>query len=123
MKLRFVSANLHGAGDYAAASALIAAPFNLPIGTHNAIAHWLTIVMGVGLIVYSLLTDYAFGLKKLIPFRIHMMFDSAAFVVFAAAPLIFDFTGIDAQYYYGAALSVLLIVLVTDAKESESDKA
>ena len=29
MKLHFVSANLHGAGDYAAASALIAAPFNL----------------------------------------------------------------------------------------------
>ncbi|MBX9900385.1 MAG: hypothetical protein K2Y28_06325 [Burkholderiaceae bacterium] len=82
----------------------------------------MTIIMGVGLIAYSLLTDYAFGLKKLIPFHIHMMFDSAAFVVFAAAPLVFDFTGIDAQYYYGAALSVLLIVLVTDAKESESDK-
>ena len=56
--MKFLTVKLHGLGDYAAAAVLIVAPFFLGLKEQSMIAHWASIAGGVGLIIYSLLTDF-----------------------------------------------------------------
>ena len=79
--LRFLTPTLHGALDYAAAAALIVLPFLLGF---DGLALWLSVIGGVGLIGYSLLTDYTFSAVSLISFKAHLVLDLAAAAVFVA---------------------------------------
>ena len=79
--MKFLTPTLHGLGDYAAAVVLIAAPFFLGIQEQSMIAHWASVAGGMGLIIYSLLTDYTFSVAKVIPFKTHLVLDSLAGLV------------------------------------------
>jgi hypothetical protein len=68
--MKFLTVKLHGLGDYAAAMVLIVAPFFLGLKEQSMIAHWASIAGGVGLIIYSMLTDYTFSVAKIIPFKV-----------------------------------------------------
>ena len=79
----------------------------------DGLSLWLSVAGGAGLVLYSLLTDYAFSIAKAIPFKIHIIFDSLAAVVFIAAPFIFGFSGITQIYYIVMGAGVLLVVALT----------
>jgi len=76
--MKFLTPKLHGLGDYAAALVLIVAPFFLGIKEQSVIAYWASIAGGIGLIIYSLLTNYTFSVAKIIPFKTHLVLDSLA---------------------------------------------
>lgn len=107
MKLQFITPNLHGALDFAAALGLIVFPFLLGL---QGLALWMSVAGGAGLILYSLLTDYALGPIKLISFDVHLLLDLSAAVAFLAAPAVFGFTGIVAAYYYVMGAGVVAVV-------------
>lgn len=109
--IRFLSPTLHGAGDYAAALALIVLPFLLGF---DGVALWLSVAGGVGLIGYSLLTDYTFGAASLIPFKTHLVLDLAAAAAFIAAPFVMGWTGLVMGYYFVMAAGVIVVVLLTN---------
>ena len=88
--MKFLTPTLHGLGDYAAAIVLIAAPFILNLQEQSVIAHWASIAGGVGLILYSLLTDYTFSIAKVIPFKTHLIFDSLAGLALIALAILLD---------------------------------
>ncbi|MDJ0929119.1 MAG: hypothetical protein QNJ73_15890 [Gammaproteobacteria bacterium] len=113
MNIRFVTPTLHGLLDYAAAIALIVLPLLLNLGATSALALWLSIAGGVGLIVYSLLTSYRFSIMGLLSFRTHLVLDLAAAAVFLLAPLVFGWSGIVAAYYFTMGAGVLLVVGVS----------
>lgn len=48
-------------------------------------------VLGVGLIVYSLFTKYEWGLVKVLGMPYHLIFDVVASIFLAASPFIFGF--------------------------------
>ena len=48
-------------------------------------------MLGIGLIVYSLLTDYELGVWRTFPMSIHNLFDIAAGALLAASPWLFGF--------------------------------
>ncbi len=110
MNLQFLTPKLHGALDYIAAGALIVLPFLLGL---QGIELWLSVAGGSGLILYSLLTDYAFGIIKLVSFDLHLLLDLAAGVAFIVAPFVLGFGFLASIYYPVMAACVLAVVAFT----------
>ena len=51
----------------------------------------ISIVLGIGLIGYSLFTDYELGIWRVAPMAVHNLIDIVAGIVLAASPWIFGF--------------------------------
>lgn len=113
MKIRFLTPALHGLLDYAAAGALIVLPFVLKLGSEGPLALWLSVAGGIGLILYSLLTDYAFGAVKALPYNAHLVLDLTAGALFLAAPWLFGLGPIASVYYPIMALGVIAVVALS----------
>lgn len=109
----FLTPTLHGLLDYAAAAGLIVLPFLLDLGAVSPLASGLSVVAGIGLVAYSLATDYAFGVFRLLPFRMHLMLDVAAAIVFLAAPFVFGWRGLVLGYYLVMGVGVLAVVALS----------
>ena len=60
--IRFVPTAVHGVFDYVGAIGLIASPFIFGFADMGGIAVFLPIVLGAGLLLYSLLTEYELGI-------------------------------------------------------------
>jgi hypothetical protein len=114
MNIRFLTPTIHGVLDYSAAVVLIIAPAVLKLDEVSPFAYWLSVVAGGVLIFYSLLTDYALGMRKRMPFKMHLGFDLSAGVVFVVWPFIFGVTGLAMTYYIVMGLGIMLVVAVTE---------
>jgi SPW repeat len=88
--MRFIPTKLHAPVDYIVGAALIAAPWIFQFSEHTA-ATVIPIVLGIGLIAYSLLTDYELGVWKVAPMAVHNVIDIVAGALLAASPWIFGF--------------------------------
>jgi len=85
--VKLIPVTWHGVADYVVGVLLLIAPFALGF-TNNAAATWVSIVLGLGAIVASLLTNYPLGAVKLIPVTIHSFADYAVAVVLILASLL-----------------------------------
>ncbi len=119
MTFRILTPTLHGVLDYVAAAGLIVLPFLLDLGAHSPLAARLSVIAGIGLVAYSLATDYAFGVFGLVPFRVHLMLDLAAAIAFVAAPFVFGWSGIVLGYYLFMAAGVLAVVGLSHREEAD----
>ena len=81
------------------------------------------VVGGIGLIGYSLLTDYPYGVFRALPFRAHLVVDLTAAAAFIAAPFVFGWQGVTAAYYFVMAAGVLAVVGLTDPNADTTDAA
>jgi hypothetical protein len=88
--MRFIPTRFHAPLDYIVGVALIAAPWIFQFSEHTA-ATVVPIVLGIGLIAYSLVTNYELGLWKIAPMAVHNLIDIAAGALLAASPWIFGF--------------------------------
>ena len=88
--MRFIPTRLHAPLDYIVGVALIAAPWIFQFSDVTA-ATVLSVVLGIGLIVYSLFTDYELGVWRTFPMSVHNLFDIAAGALLAASPWLFGF--------------------------------
>ena len=108
--IRFLTPTIHGLLDYAAAGGLIVFPLLLGF---EGLTLWLSVAGGIGLIAYSLITDYAFSVASVISFKTHLILDLAAGAVFIAAPFVFGWTGLVMGYYFAMAAGVSAVVVLT----------
>jgi SPW repeat len=88
--MRFIPTKFHAPLDYIVGAALIAAPWIFQFSEHTA-ATVVPVVLGIGLIAYSLFTDYELGVWKVAPMAVHNLIDIAAGTLLAASPWIFGF--------------------------------
>ena len=116
MNAKILNPTWHGALDYLAATGLILLPLLLGLEQYGPQAKWLSIAGGVGLVGYSLLTDYGMGALRVIPLRLHLAFDLAAAAVFAVAPFVFGWQGLAMAYYVTMAVAVVIVVLLTNVE-------
>jgi hypothetical protein len=110
MSIRFLTPARHGIVDYLAAAGLLTLPFVLGLGSSSPLARWLAVATGAAVVVVSLLTDYRYGLVRVLPFKGHLAIDTAVAVVFLLAPTVFQFSGLDAWYYWANAVVVFIVV-------------
>ncbi|HEY7149666.1 MAG TPA: SPW repeat protein [Gaiellaceae bacterium] len=88
--MRFIPTKFHAPLDYIVGVALIAAPWIFQFSDVTA-ATVVSIVLGIGLIAYSLFTNYELGVWKVAPMAVHNLIDIAAGAFLAASPWIFGF--------------------------------
>jgi hypothetical protein len=88
--MRFIPTRVHAPLDYIVGAGLIAAPWIFQFSEHST-PTVLSVVLGIGLIAYSLFTDYELGVWRVAPMAVHNLFDIAAGAVLAASPWILGF--------------------------------
>jgi hypothetical protein len=76
--------------DYLLGLFLAAAPWLFHFN-HGGAETWVPVVLGVGVILYSLLTDYELGVVRRIPMPTHLRLDLAGGVLLALSPWLFGF--------------------------------
>jgi len=85
----------------------------------SAFAHWLSVAAGVGLVAYSLITDYSAGASDALPFKAHLALDFAAGALFVVLAIVGGFTGVTAAFYGAIGAAVIAVVFVTELEPRE----
>ena len=88
--MRFISTKFHGYLDYIMGALLIAAPWLLDFAAGGA-ETWVPVVLGAGVILYSLMTDYELGAFKALPMPTHLWLDGLGGALLAVSPWLFGF--------------------------------
>jgi hypothetical protein len=88
--MRFLSTRVHGMMDYLTGGLLIIAPWLFGFADGSA-AQWMPVVLGVGIIGMSLLTDYEPSLASIIPMGAHLVMDGLGGALLAVSPWLFGF--------------------------------
>ena len=104
--MRFIPTRIHGVLDYLMGALLIAAPWLLDFADGGA-ETWVPVILGAGVILYSLLTDYELGASRTISMRTHLTLDLMSGILLAASPWIFGFA--DEVYLPHLVLGILEI--------------
>lgn len=91
MSYQFIPTKVHGLLDYIVGIALFFAPMIFGFSNVGGVAVIIPMVLGVGLILYSLFTKYEWGLIKVLGMPYHLIFDVAASLFLLASPFIFGF--------------------------------
>ena len=118
MNLRVIPTSVHGAIDYVTSPALIAAPEVLRLNGARASALAPRIAGTTGAL-YSALTDYELGARRVIPMRAHLALDALGGTALAAAPWIFGSARRGARHWLPHALvgaSDVVLALTTKTR-------
>jgi hypothetical protein len=91
VEMRFIPTNVHGMLDYLMGALLIVAPWLFGF-YEGGIESWLPIILGAGVILYSLFTDYELGLVKSIGMPTHLTLDGLGGALLAVSPWLFGFS-------------------------------
>ena len=88
--MKILSTKTHGIIDYLMALVLISSPwlFNFD---RNGAETWVPVGLGIGVILYSLITDYELGVSGIISMRTHLIIDILGGALLAASPWLFGF--------------------------------
>jgi hypothetical protein len=93
--MRFIPTKVHGVMDYLVGILLIASPWLFDFN-RGGMETWIPVILGIGALVYSIMTDYELGLTRTLSMRTHLTLDLVSGILLAASPWIFGF----ADYVY-----------------------
>ncbi|OJU39222.1 MAG: hypothetical protein BGN97_06215 [Microbacterium sp. 69-10] len=121
--MRFIPTKVHGVLDYLVGIALILAPWLFGFASMGGPAVVIPIVLGAGLIVYSLLTRYEWGPVKLIPMPVHLVFDVVASIFLAASPWLFGFASAPPNAWAPHVVVGITVIIVVIFSEPQPARA
>lgn len=118
--LRFIPTGIHAYFDYIGGIGLLVAPFVFAFYNLGGAAVIIPMLLGAGLLVYSLLTNYELGIPglKFIPMQVHLILDFVAAAFLALSPFLFGFISKAPNVWLPhiiAGVAVILLVLVSQA--------
>ena len=96
--MRFIPTKFHAPLDYIVGAVLIAGPWIFQYSDSTS-ATVISIVLGIGLIAYSLFTNYELGVWKVAPMAVHNIIDIVAGAVLALSPWLFGFADDGTQFW------------------------
>lgn len=85
-----IDSRTHAIIDYVVGVLLILAPFIFGFATGGP-AQMVPMILGAGIIVYSLLTRYEISIAKLIPYQVHLVIDILGGLLLLVSPWLFGF--------------------------------
>ena len=88
--MKILNTKVHGFHDYFTWILLLVSPWMFRFA-NGKIEMWIPIILGVCTLFLSLITDYEFGLFKMISMKTHLFIDFATGLFLAASPWIFGF--------------------------------
>jgi hypothetical protein len=116
--MRFIPTKFHAPLDYIVGAALIASPWIFGFSDTTA-PTILAIVLGIGLIAYSLFTNYELGVWKVAPMAVHNLIDIVAGALLAVSPWLFGFADDPANVWiWFVVVGVAAIFLGLTTKQS-----
>ena len=126
--LRFVPTGLHAYFDYIGGIGLTTAPFVFGFSQIGGAAVIIPMVLGIGLILYSLLTNYELGIPglKVLPMSLHLIFDLVASAFLALSPFLFGFIHQAPNAWLPhivAGVAVIVLVLVSQTQYQPKARA
>ena len=123
MSLRFIPTKVHGALDYIVAIALLLAPMIFGFQEVGGAAVAIPMVLGAGLFLYSLFTNYEWGVFKVIDMRYHLIVDVVASTLLLLSPFLFGFIGEAPNAWVphiAVGVTVILVVLCSKTAPESS---
>lgn len=124
MSYRFIPTRVHGALDYIVAIVLIFAPLIFGFQSVGGAAVIIPMVLGIVLFLYSLLTDYEWGVIRVLAMPYHLVIDLIAAVFLLISPFIFGFSDESLNAWLphvvaGAAVILVVIFSQTQPRKPE----
>jgi hypothetical protein len=116
--MKKISSRTHGYIDYSLGVLLLIAPYLFNFADVN-IAMVCAQAIGVLILAQSVLTNYEFGLLKIIPFKTHLALDVVASLFLAVSPFLFSFNDFSANVWgphVVAGVAYFFISLLTDSR-------
>ncbi|ETX28950.1 SPW repeat domain-containing protein [Roseivivax isoporae] len=107
-----ISVNTHAVIDYVVGVLLILAPFLLGFANGGA-AMWVPILLGAGILLYSLVTAYRYSVAKVIPLSVHLGLDAAGGLLLLVSPWLFGFAQLVWWPHVIVGLAELGVVMMT----------
>lgn len=102
--MKMLSTRVHGIMDYLVGILLIISPWLFQFADGGP-AMWIPVILGIGTILYSLMTNYEYGATNVISMPTHLWIDGIAGFFLAVSPWLIGFVDV-------AALPHLIIGLL-----------
>ncbi len=118
--MRFIPTRVHGFLDYLVGALLVVAPWLLNFDRGGA-ETWVPVILGVGALVYSLLTNYELGVVRRIPIGTHLSLDLASGLLLAVSPWLFGFSAF--VFWPHLVLGILEIIAALTTQTTPSTAA
>ncbi|MDQ1163472.1 hypothetical protein QE422_003840 [Chryseobacterium sp. SORGH_AS 447] len=112
-----ISSKTHAVLDYVVGILLIAAPWLFGFADNTA-ATTVPVLLGASTLVYSLFTDYEYGLAKMLPYKAHLTIDFIAGTLLLVSPWLFGFS--DRVYLPHVILGAFELLAVMMSRKSTS---
>jgi hypothetical protein len=125
MSYKFIPTKVHGALDYIVGIALILAPWLFAFSDRGGAAVAIPVILGIGLIVYSIFTKYEWGLVKVLSMPYHLIIDLLAAALLTFSPFIFGFYDANALNVWVphvvVGIAVILVVFFSQSQPASDD--
>lgn len=118
--MKILTTRVHGMIDYTIGVILIAAPWLLDFARGGA-ETWVPVILGIGIITYSLMTNYELGVVKSIPMTTHLWLDGIAGAFLALSPWLLNFADFVYIPHVIVGLLEIGVVFITQTVPSEVD--
>lgn len=89
--MKIINTKIHGFHDYFTWILLLVSPWMFKFA-NGKIEMWIPLVMGFTTLMLSLLTDYEFGLFRIIPMKAHLAVDIATGLFLVISPWMLGFS-------------------------------
>jgi len=115
--IKFISPSLHGILDYLVDITLIGVPVIFNFMEISSLAFWVSVGIGLSNFFYSLFTKYSRSVVKLLPLKIHLLFDFIVGVVLLTSGFFLHIEGFIQLYYVAMGAGIILATAFTNTNE------
>jgi sugar lactone lactonase YvrE len=116
--MRFIPTRVHGLLDYAVGMLLLASPWMFQFD-HGSVETWLPIVLGAGMMSYSMFTDYEWSVARRIPMPIHLLLDGIGGLLLAVSPWLFGFAHAVYAPHLAMGVGEMVVALFTSTRSTD----
>ncbi len=115
--IKFISPSLHGILDYLVDITLISIPVIFNFIDISNTAFWVSVGIGLSNFLYSLFTKYSRSVVKIIPLKIHLLFDFTVGILLLSVAFILPIEGFVKLYYLAMGAGIILATIFTNTNE------